>query len=134
MSTGKYSPTVTSSYMRDQSWHKRHCEDSWFDHEGFDSYGYGPDDLDRAGHSEMDYLNDSVLYDDVARNWSGRLLGDLMEYRRIEAGNYFEFVKYKTFRHFISGYSLFVHNDDLGAFAETNKWWIEYIPNWNTPN
>ncbi len=110
MSLGKYSPTVSHSYALDQEWWERNGggfdngtnPQSDDDNDGFDRYGYsgngcGPD---RAGHSEMDYLNasteayrqhnesgddydfedDCSIYFDVAREWCTRALGDLPNY------------------------------------------------------
>jgi hypothetical protein len=85
MSVGKYSPTVSTWYRRDQKWHELHCEpDAWIDRDGYDSYGYHHETgQDRAGHTEWDYLGDGKwvdagtdheqfvydLYDSVARDW-----------------------------------------------------------------
>lgn len=57
---GKYSPTVTAAYMANQKWWDRYSEDengNWnqYDPEGFDSYGYDKNDVDRAGNHESDY-------------------------------------------------------------------------------
>ncbi len=100
MSVGKYSPTVSYSYSRDQSWWERNgggygngknpeCDN---DDDGFDRYGYsgevgtGPD---RAGHDENEYLDargwcdmegdyhyEYELYDDISSEWGRRLIGD----------------------------------------------------------
>lgn len=88
MSVGKYSPTVSSWYRRDQEWHRKHCaENEWYDRDGYDSYGYHRDtDKDRAGYTEWDYLGDGrwinlntdyerfayELYEDVASDWAGK--------------------------------------------------------------
>lgn len=97
MGIGKYSPTVSASYMRDQQWWERNGggygngknPDSHDDDDGFDSYGYsdGGQGVDRAGYTENDYAEGEWdealedfhhdLYDRVAGEWSGRLLGDL---------------------------------------------------------
>ena len=66
---GKYSPTVTAAYMRDQDWHRKfrgthgafdadgaRCEHGSYDVDGYDSYGYNKDDVDRAGNNENDYI------------------------------------------------------------------------------
>ncbi len=59
MGVGKYSPTVNVAYSRDQEWHRKlRTEDSWYDDEGYDSYGYHKDtEKDRAGYTEWDYLD-----------------------------------------------------------------------------
>lgn len=99
MGIGKYSPTVSASYMLDQKWWERNGggygngknPDSDNDDDGFDSYGYadltGPD---RAGYTENDYMVGSYdeesdvyshdLYDSIAGEWRGKLLGDLPDY------------------------------------------------------
>lgn len=58
MSVGKYSPTVSAWYRKDQNWHDRHCiDDNWVDQDGYDSYGYHTiSKKDRAGYTESDYL------------------------------------------------------------------------------
>jgi hypothetical protein len=64
---GKYSPTVTAAYMKDQEWwHKFSREaEAWtqYDPEGFDSYGYDKNDVDRAGNNENDYIPNDGDYD-----------------------------------------------------------------------
>ena len=59
MGAGKYSPTVSKAYARDQKWHDNLCQPlEWNDDEGYDSYGYHKDtDKDRAGYTENDYLS-----------------------------------------------------------------------------
>jgi hypothetical protein len=59
MSTGKYSPTVSAAYGADKEWHEKLCvENEQYDDEGYDSYGYNwPDEKDRAGYTEWDYLS-----------------------------------------------------------------------------
>jgi hypothetical protein len=99
MSVGKYSPTVSRSYARDQKWWVRNGggygygknPDSDNDDDGYDSYGYSGDcgdGPDRAGYDEMDYLTNGQyvgddycypLYDRVSDEWDNRLLGDLKE-------------------------------------------------------
>ena len=84
---GKYSPTVTAAYMKDQEWFRKFCElaphgdvvYSPYDPEGYDSYGYDKNDVDRAGNNEYAYMhNDSahpeyadynIAYDDADRTW-----------------------------------------------------------------
>lgn len=64
MSVGKYSPTVSFSYGKDQDWFKKNGggfgngnnPHSDLDNDGYDSYGYNENEVDRAGNSEMDYL------------------------------------------------------------------------------
>lgn len=90
MSVGKYSPTVSNAYARDQKWWEKNGggydngndPDVDEDNDGFDSYGYaGPlgQGPDRAGNTEMDYLTCGVpngddyiypLYDDVYYDWA----------------------------------------------------------------
>jgi hypothetical protein len=69
---GKYSPTVTAAYMKDQKWwHKFSREaEAWtlYDPEGFDSYGYGEDGKDRAGNDEFDYMHNDLLDEDFSTN------------------------------------------------------------------
>lgn len=74
---GKYSPTVTDAYCRDQAWHDKllashgtfdadgkPCEYSRYDVDGYDSYGYNKQDVDRAGNHENDYASDDYDADD----------------------------------------------------------------------
>ena len=88
MGVGKYSPTVSYWYRKDQKWHEKHCEtDAWVDRDGYDSYGYHQEtELDRAGYAEWDYLRDGKwiapgteweeyvyeLYADVSSDWAGK--------------------------------------------------------------
>lgn len=80
MGAGKYSPTVTAAYMKDQEWHRKlQSEEDWHDDEGYDSYGYHKEtELDRAGFSEWDYLGSGEwigeeychpLLEDVYSEW-----------------------------------------------------------------
>lgn len=62
MAVGKYSPTVSAAYMKNQDWHKP--VDGDYDAEGFDSYGYNKDDVDRAGNHELDYIQSVEDYGD----------------------------------------------------------------------
>lgn len=55
MSAGKYSPTVSSAYAKNQDWWKP-FNFGIYDEDGFDSYGYNKDGVDRAGNNELDYL------------------------------------------------------------------------------
>ncbi len=90
MGVGKYSPTVSTSYSRDQEWWYKNGggfgngknPDSDLDDDGFDSYGYDNDNIDRAGVSEISYMSTySVdnegelhyyLYEEVSMEWAGR--------------------------------------------------------------
>lgn len=76
MAVGKYSPTVSAAYGKDQSWHDRNGGDdakNWadpydgrdYDKDGYDSYGYNCDDIDRAGNHEDDYLQGRWLREGV---------------------------------------------------------------------
>lgn len=67
---GKYSPTVTAAYMKDQGWWYKYSgadlpsiEYIAYDPEGFDSYGYDANDVDRAGNNESDYYSNDGDYD-----------------------------------------------------------------------
>ncbi len=62
---GKYSPTVSWSYSKDQDWFKKYSKGELYDHDGYDSYGYNKSGSDRNGYSQNDYLNDESLYADV---------------------------------------------------------------------
>ena len=59
---GKYSPTVAYSYRVDQEWWHKYSRDdekfTLYDPEGFDSYGYDCNDMDRAGNYEYQYYHD----------------------------------------------------------------------------
>lgn len=60
---GKYSPTVCEAYMKDQGWWDKYSQGvggEWtqYDPEGYDSYGYDLNDVDRAGNHENDYYVD----------------------------------------------------------------------------
>jgi len=70
---GKYSPTVSTAYAKDQDWWKRYSgqtDTQWnqYDPDGYDSYGYNNDDMDRAGNYEHEYYCDDEEGDDY---WSG---------------------------------------------------------------
>ena len=151
MGVGKYSPTVSSSYFLDQNWWERNGggygngnnPDSDLDNDGFDSYGYSGsfgDGVDRAGHTEEEYLTcgewytDSddeeqyhyPLYDDVSSDWSGKLLGDLPKFTQVKYKTiYLEFIKFGGVRHLFRGCTLFVHEDDMSKFRETNAKWLD---------
>lgn len=77
MAVGKYSPTVNAAYANDQTWWLDNGD--FHDKDGYDSYGYNKNGLDRAGNSEEDYLLDGAwiddefyyeLYVDVGSEWS----------------------------------------------------------------
>ena len=82
MSVGKYSPTVSAAYAADQKWHDKLCaENEQYDDEGYDRYGYNwPEEKDRAGHTEWDYLSTFEseedgyfyysLYDHIDNEWT----------------------------------------------------------------
>ena len=72
--------------MKDQKWWDKYAytdktgdEFVQYDPEGFDSYGYDKDDVDRAGNSEYEYyINDSahpahadynIKYDEAYDEW-----------------------------------------------------------------
>lgn len=98
MSVGKYSPTVSRWYAKDQNWWNKNGGDSiivaddgsvigynQFDKDGYDSYGYHKDtEQDRAGNTEYDYLGCGEwidlgeseeyaypLYENVSSEWWG---------------------------------------------------------------
>lgn len=84
MGVGKYSPTVSFAYMKDQDWWDKNNTngDVNYDDDGYDRYGYDRDDRDRAGVYENDYMmngrwegEDYVypLYEEISGDWSGRL-------------------------------------------------------------
>ncbi len=90
MSIGKYSPTVSDAYYKDQDWWERNggedpanqdrgYEVYFFDRDGYDSYGYNVEGLDRAAVSEDQYLTTTeihagevihTLFEDVEREWT----------------------------------------------------------------
>jgi hypothetical protein len=87
MSVGKYSPTVSHSYRVDQEWFRKNGGDfdngnnhnSQYDNDGFDSYGYAANCLDRSGHTENEYLTTSdedgyYLADRVYNEWGATFL------------------------------------------------------------
>ena len=79
MARGKYSPTVTIAYMKDQLWWCSYAngpkgEYNQYDPEGYDSYGYNNNDIDRAGNHEFDYMSnnefgDNDAYSDALAAW-----------------------------------------------------------------
>jgi len=66
---GKYSPTVSVAYMRDQEWWLKYAGTDQpdvyvgYDPEGFDRYGCDKNDVDRAGNHEHDYYHNDAGYD-----------------------------------------------------------------------
>ena len=59
---GKYSPTVSYAYTMDQRWWDKYSGQTdtvWnqYDPEGYDSYGYNAEDMDRAGNYEHEYYS-----------------------------------------------------------------------------
>jgi hypothetical protein len=71
MARGKYSPTVNAAYAADQEWHTRLAQNQQYDPDGYDSYGYDRNDVDRAGNNEFDYLSNDLGWesdDDI--NWA----------------------------------------------------------------
>ena len=80
MARGKFSPTVSDAYYRDQNWFTKYSQGQAYDPEGYDSYGYDINDRDRAGNNEFDYLHNDAdwdpdldfnrLYDDALDQWT----------------------------------------------------------------
>ncbi len=82
---GKYSPTVSRAYQADQEWWRKYTfarqpGDNWiqYDPEGYDSYGYDKDDVDRAGNQECAYYSNdawaededyNIAYDTAYESW-----------------------------------------------------------------
>lgn len=67
---GKYSPTVSAAYSADQLWFYSYCGDDIYDVDGYNSYGYNTNDVDRAGIKEDTYAQeDERIYDRVWRSW-----------------------------------------------------------------
>lgn len=73
---GKYSPTVSAAYQADKKWFKKYSDydsqpDNWFiyDPDGFDSYGYDENEIDRAGNREDDYYSNDDAYDAALSDW-----------------------------------------------------------------
>jgi hypothetical protein len=66
---GKYSPTVSHAYYKNQQWHTALSTDGNYDDEGYDSYGYNADGVDRAGHQEHEYYSNDDLYSDLLFAW-----------------------------------------------------------------
>ena len=76
---GKYSPTVSAAYQTDQHWWSLYaatCKEwTQYDPEGYDSYGYNEDNVDRAGNPEYVYYysddNDggNIAYNNARDVW-----------------------------------------------------------------
>jgi len=84
---GKYSPTVSVAYRKDQEWFINYCfheinssEYAQYDPEGYDAYGYNKDDVDRAGNKEHHYYHNDLsddgldgdcnyLFEDLEGEW-----------------------------------------------------------------
>lgn len=74
----KYSPTVSFAYRKDRDWWRKYAyagltgdDFVQYDPEGYDSYGYNENDVDRAGNNETDYIpNDSDHPEDDDYNWA----------------------------------------------------------------
>jgi hypothetical protein len=81
---GKYSPTVSAAYRRAPWWWDKYASSTGqryvaYDPEGYDSYGYNENDVDRAGNQEYEYYsNDAPFeldldynnkYDDALDEW-----------------------------------------------------------------
>ena len=70
---GKYSPTVSVAYMKDQKWWDKYAYASvtgdefvQYDPEGYDSYGYNNEDMDRAGNHEHEYYSNDCSHPEHA--------------------------------------------------------------------
>jgi hypothetical protein len=105
MGVGKYSPTVGTSYSKDQDWYEKNGggygngknPDADYDDDGYDSYGYNAEGYDRAGnteyHYESNYERDSSdefyypLVESVQHDWSGRCILELRKAREDAAQN-----------------------------------------------
>lgn len=68
---GKYSPTVSAAYSRNQEWWTLYAatctERIHYDPDGYDEYGYDLNDLDRAGNYEYQYY---CNHDDYGNNFN----------------------------------------------------------------
>ena len=70
---GKYSPTVTLAYMKDQKWFDKYVGDDFYDPEGYDAYGYDRNDMDRAGYYEYEYIADDEDLEDYNSKYEDAL-------------------------------------------------------------
>ena len=70
---GKYSPTVSKAYQHNREWFVNYSKGEIYDPEGYDSYGYDKNDIDRAGNEEWQYYSDDYCCGnykyDAAYNW-----------------------------------------------------------------
>ena len=74
---GKYSPTVSQAYQTNQEWHQKLLPpgEYTYDADGYDSYGYDKNDVDRAGNHEYEYYSNdlgedcSLKYEDAYSAW-----------------------------------------------------------------
>lgn len=70
---GKYSPTVSAAYSRDQKWFEKYAvpknpdDFAGYELEGYDSYD--ADGVDRAKVEEFAYAGSPYLYEDVLEDW-----------------------------------------------------------------
>lgn len=79
MSLGKYSPTVSNAYNEHPLWFVKYAKGNQYDPEGYDSYGYNAQNVDRAGYREDQYSywgfsavdepNGPARYDAVLAEW-----------------------------------------------------------------
>jgi len=73
MAQGKYSPTVSKSYKKNQKWFEDYLDEKSLgmaDKEGYDSYGYDENGMDREGNQEDDYWFNDVLFEKVSDKWA----------------------------------------------------------------
>lgn len=68
---GKYSPTVSGWYSKNKNWFKPADAAFVYDEDGYDSYGYNSENIDRAGNEESDYYSDDALFEEVYFKWLG---------------------------------------------------------------
>lgn len=104
MGVGKYSPTVSTSYRKDQAWYEKNGggyrngkdPESDYDDDGYDAYGYNAAGRDRAGHHENDYTasfewngnsESYPLHEDVQSEWGGRCILAIREAREAASTN-----------------------------------------------
>ena len=68
---GNYSPTVSAAYMCTPYWFDWYSQGERYDPDGFDSYGYDDDGMDRAGNHELTYAIGDVnhAYDQALDDW-----------------------------------------------------------------
>lgn len=82
MALGKYSPTVSGWYAKDKEWFVKNGGDfnngndhnSFYDNDGYDSYGYNEKEIDRAGVHENDYPCDEFLFENIKNLWYSKKL------------------------------------------------------------